>query len=178
LGTFGIFCLAHTQEPPPTTPPGARPAQAALSPELNKLDWLIGSWSGDMAWTAPGMEGNGKYTTRISRDGHFLKLESSMASDSGTYTETSYLSYDPVSKKYVMYNFTNASPVPRIQRGDMTSDSVFVSTSDPWDMGTGTPMTARSTVTMKTKDEVHYLVEFNLNGQWTKAGEVTLKKEG
>ena len=92
------------------------------------------------------------------------------------FTETSYLGYDPKTKKYVMYSFSQMSPVPRIERGTLTGDNmVFI--SDPWDMGSGTPMTSRATLTRKGNDEVVLLIEGQNAGQWTKIGEANLKRK-
>ena len=179
LGILSAAVLAQSQEPPPTTPP-TQPANTnrqAGSAELNRFDWIVGEWTGDMNWTAPGMEGKVPLVTRISRVGQFYRFDHTSTMGDVTVTETSYLGFDPKTRKYVMYTFSSNSPVPRIERGEFTSDTVFVSTSDPWDMGTGTPRTTRSTMTRMPNGDVMLLIESNDNGRWTKIGDSTLKRK-
>jgi hypothetical protein len=147
------------------------------APELKKLDWYIGKWSGKVKWTMPGMpEAEEAMSFTNTWDGQFLKSTSVMDMMGMKMTESSYLGWNPKEKRYESYTFTNFAPTPRIEHGEMKGENTMVFTSLPWDVG-GMEMSSRATLVKKSDTEVSFVLEFKMGDKFEKAGEGTFKKQ-
>ncbi len=149
---------------------------AEPSAELKKLEYQIGSWTGSIKWTMPGMEGDSTMSWKCEWEGPFLKQTSSMVMGSDKVNETAYITWDASTKKYVMWTFTNMSVMPRIERGTMEGDKI-VFVSDPWDLGMGEPSISRATVKKVSDKECTFLLEFKMGADWAQVGTGTFKKK-
>lgn len=152
----------------------AQAPEMGPAPELKKLDWFVGKWTGTMKMTIQGSASEGEMTFVNAFDGNFIKTTSNSDMGGMTMTETSYLAWNAKTSKYVSYTFTNFAPMPRIEHGTLEGDK-FVFLSEPWDV-MGTTYESRATLTRKGTDQIVLLLEFKQDGKWEKAGEGTFKK--
>ena len=144
--------------------------------EMKKLAWQVGSWSGNVKWTMPGMEGDSTMTWKAEWEGPFLKSTSVMVVGGEKMTETSFMTYDVGSKKYVIWTFTNMSINPRIERGTLEGNSM-VMVSDPWDIGMGEPSVSRATLKKISDKECTFALEFMMGADWAPVSTGTFKKK-
>ena len=147
------------------------------SPELKKMDWMIGKWSGNVKWSIPGTpETEAPMDYECTWDGNFIKSSSTMEmAGMGKMTETGYLGWDAKNSKYVMYVFTNFSHDPRIERGTLDGNKLLM-VSDPFNVQ-GQDIVGRATQTRKDDGSVHFLLEFKMGEEWAKVAEGTFKKK-
>lgn len=144
--------------------------------ELKKLDWYIGEWMGKVKWTMPGMAPTDEEMSfKNEWEGQFIKSSAVMSMSGQKMTETSFVGWNAKTKKYDSYTFTNFSPMPRIEHGEMDGDK-FVFTSDPWDVG-GMEMIGRASMVKKSDKEIAFVLEFKLGEKFEKVGEGTFKKK-
>lgn len=150
---------------------------AGPPPEVKALEWLMGHWEGEFKWNMMGVESDSKMTIEAGWEGQFLKLvQTTEVPGMEKMIETGYLGWDAKEKKYRMWSFSNYSPYPRIESGSLQG-SKLVMTSEPWDTGMGDPITGRGTMDKRSDSEVHFSLEFQMNGTWEKVGEGVLKKK-
>ena len=168
LALFGIALCAAT----------ASFAQLSTEPpaELKKLDYLIGSWTGEGDFAVSGLELKVKVETTTSWDGQFIKQVSKMDFGMMVTTETMYIGWDPKKSEYTAYAFTNSAPTPRIERGKLGEDGKLVMTSDPWEI-MGQAVASRATSWKKSDSEAGFILEMKMGEEWTKASEVTMKRK-
>lgn len=145
--------------------------------EIKKLDWMIGDWSGNVKMSVEGMEFEGEMVYKVGWSGQFIKMSSVWNAAGMRMTDEGFMGWDASKGKYSSYTFSNMSPVPRIEWGEMKGDAlVFV--SEPWAEGSGAPpTTSRATLTMKSKSEMDFLLEFNTGDTWTKVGSAVFRKK-
>ncbi len=154
---------------------GAALAQEMGPPaELKKLDWFMGDWSGTIKWTFPGMAGEGVMSFSNVWEGQFMKNSSSMDMNGQKSTEVGFLGWNAKTKQYDSWTFTSFAPTPRVEHGTLTGDKI-VFLSEPWDV-MGMAMESRAAVSKKGAAEIYFLLEFKMEGAWTKAGEGTFKR--
>jgi hypothetical protein len=160
---FGVSAVAQGPSGPPA--------------EVKALEWLTGQWEGDFNWNMMGVESDSKMTISAEWEGQFLKLvQTTEVPGMDKMIDNSYLGWDAKEKKYRMWSFSNYSPNPRIESGTLEG-SKLVMTSEPWDTGMGDPITGRGTMTKRSENEIHFSLEFQMNGTWEKVGEGLLKKK-
>ncbi len=143
--------------------------------EVKKFDWMIGEWTGKSSFTMPEMPPmDVTMSIKCEWDGQFMKQVA--VNDFGMIkmTETFYLGYDPESKKYVSYAFTNFSPVPRIERGTVDGETL-VMVSDPWAAG-GETHVSRATMTKVNADTLKLKLEFKDGDKWIAAMDATFTR--
>lgn len=147
-------------------------AQLVQAPaELKKLDWLLGTWEGKVAWTMPGMSGDSTMTMKSEWDGAFFKSVSTTDMGGMKSVETGYGWYDKDKKLYKFCTFTNFAPTPRFESGTFENDTLTM-VSDPWETGMPGPATvARATMVKKSATEATFMLEFKNGDKWDKVAE-------
>lgn len=149
--------------------------QMAPPAEVKKLDWMIGDWTSKATFTMPEMPPmDVTMTIRCEYDGQFLKQTVVNDFAGMKMTETFYLGWDPTTKKYVSYAFTNFASTPRIERGTMTGD-VLTMVSDPWTVD-GTTHVSRAIQTKTGTDSMRLKLEFQVEGKWAPAMDATVTR--
>lgn len=144
--------------------------------ELKKLSWYIGEWSGKVKWSMPGTPLTEEdMSFKNEWDGQFIKSTSVMSMSGQKMTETSFTGWNPKTKKYFAYTFTNFAPTPRVEHGEVDGDK-FVFTSEPWEVG-GMEMVGRALVAKKSDTEVGFVLEFKLGDKFEKVAEGTFRKK-
>jgi hypothetical protein len=162
---LAVFGLGIAQEP-----------QMAPAPELKKLEWFLGEWNGKVKWSMPGMDATEETMSfKNEWEGQFIKSSSVMSMSGTKMTEVGYIGWNPKTKKYDNYTFTNFAPTPRIEHGELDGDKMTF-TSDPWDV-METPVVGRATVTRKSPTELAFLLEFKMGDAWQKVAEGAFKKK-
>lgn len=143
--------------------------------ELKKLDWMLGTWSGKMKWTMPGMGGDAEMKFTATMEGMFQKQVSTMTMDGQETLEVSYLGYDPKKKVYTCWTFTNFAPTPRVDRITMSGNkTVFI--SQPWEVGMpGGPTTSRATL-IRSGNKISMTLEFMMGKKWSKVASGSFSK--
>lgn len=144
--------------------------------ELKKLDWMIGEWTGSVNWTMEGMEGEMTHNLKHEWEGQFMKMTATGEMMGMTFTEVSYLAWDAKEKKLVSWTFTSFAPLPRIEKGTITGNTI-VFISDPWDVPGGGPTVSRATLIKKSDSEMTLLLEFKEGDSWSKVGDGVYKKK-
>lgn len=124
--------------------------------------------------TAQGSEMDMKMTMTFAMEGQFLK--STTISDFGVLKmeEVGYLGYDAEKKQYKMWTFTNVSPEPRFESGNMVGDKL-VMISEPWGI-MGQSVIGRGTLEKKDEKTINFLLEFKEGDKYTVASKLDLKK--
>jgi hypothetical protein len=143
--------------------------------EVKKFDWMLGDWTAKSTFVMPEMPAmDVTMSIKCEWDGQFLKQTA--VNDFGLMkmTETFYLGFDPESKKYVSFAFTNLAPVPRIERGALVGD-VLTMVSDPWSAG-GQTHISRATMSKVGPSEMTMKLEFQVDGKWVTAMDAVFKK--
>jgi hypothetical protein len=144
------------------------------SPELKKLDYLVGEWTTEGDFTMMGATMPIKISTKVVWDGAFLRQESRNELSEGTMTETYMMGYDAEKSRYFSTVYTNMSAVPRNEFGKIEDDKLIM-LSEPWDLA-GMKFESRTTM-WKAGADVMMRLEFKMGDSWAKAGEWTLKKK-
>lgn len=147
-----------------------------LSPEMKKLDWFLGSWSGKVNWTMPDMTGETDYAFTNEVVGQFIRSTSKMVVAGMSIEEVGYIGYDPDKKKYSSHTFTNMAPTPRVEWGVADGDSKLVFHSEPWNV-MGSATSSRATILRKGADEMSFILEFKTGETWSKVGEGNFKRK-
>jgi beta-galactosidase/beta-glucuronidase len=147
------------------------------TPELDKLDWARGEWTGTLKFSMSGhLTADFTASLKFERETNFLKSTAKFSTEGMEILETAYIGFDPKEKVYKAWTFSNQAPTPRLDKGTITADSmVFV--SEPSDAGMGEPMSSRMTMTKKGDKEMVFLLEFLVGDKWEKAAEGTLTKK-
>lgn len=154
----------------------AQAPDLAPPPELKKLDWYIGEWSGKVKWSMMGMPPTEEETSfKNEWEGQFLKSTSIMTMSGMKMTEVGFIGWNPKTKLYDAYIFTNFAPMPRIEHGEADATR-FIFTSEPWAVG-GMEIVGRATMNKKSADELGFVLEFKMGEKWEKVGEGTFKKK-
>lgn len=146
------------------------------APELKKLEWQVGTWSGNLKWLMPGMEGEAKMDFKCVWEGNFLKSTSAMEMSGMKFNEVSFTGWDAAKKEYVSWTFTNFAALPRIERAKLDGNTM-ISTSEPWDTGMGQAMISRATLIKKSDKEFSMTIEFKTGEKFEKAAEGAFKKQ-
>jgi hypothetical protein len=165
LMALTITGSVFAQDPPEMAPPA----------EVKKLDWMIGNWkSKPSMFYFQGMEMEVASTMKVSYDGQFIKTES--VNDYGVLkmTETLMLGYDFAKNKYRSHAFTNMSPEPRIEDGDLKGDTL-VMVSRPWVI-MGDESVSRATLTKDGDDKIKFKLEFKMGDDWSLVNESTFER--
>lgn len=148
---------------------------ASAPPELKELDFIVGEWSGKVKYTMEGQAMEGAMTWKVEKDGPFLKQTSITEMGGMKMTETAYVGWDAKKKKYSCHTFTNFSPIPRVEWGEV-KDGKAVFVSEPWDAGMpGGPVVGRGTAVRQGSD-ILFTLEFKNGEKWEKVGESLLKR--
>ncbi|MCH8273970.1 MAG: hypothetical protein IH851_04200 [Armatimonadetes bacterium] len=144
--------------------------------ELKKLDWMIGEWSGSMNWTMEGMEGEMTLALKNEWEGQFMKTTATGEHMGMTFTEVAYMAWDAKEKKLVSWTFASFAPMPRIEKGTMTGNKI-VFISEPWDVPDGGLTVSRATMMKKSDTEITFVLEFQVDGSWSKVADGGWKKK-
>jgi hypothetical protein len=145
-----------------------------LPPELKKLDWLMGTWSGSGNMTMQGMEQSFTIQMTNSWDGYFAKSVSTMDYSVIKVSETMMMGWDAKKGEYFSSAYTNMSPLPRVERGKMEGDAL-VMVSEPWEV-MGQSFVSRATMKKVDDSTIEFVLEFKNGESWEPASKVTLKK--
>lgn len=147
-----------------------------LSPQVEKLSWMLGKWSGNMHWTMEGSEMDSTMTYENTVDGQFIRSTSVMDIMGMKMTESGFTGWDEKAKAYKSWTFTNFGNLPRTETGKLDGDTL-VFTSDPWQtLMSPEPTVSRTTMKKVSDSEVKFILEFQQNGKFEKVGEGTFKK--
>lgn len=162
-----LFVGAHAQAPSMEAPP-----------EIAKLTWTHGTWSGKVKFTMAGTpDMDADQTMTIEEDGQFLKAVTLTEMMGMKMKETTYMGWNADKKLYSAHTFTNFSPEPRVEWGTIEGD-VWTMTSEPWKVGgQPEPTTGRVTLTRKSDTEMAFLLEFKEGDKWSKVAEGKLTKK-
>ena len=145
------------------------------SPEVQKLDWLIGNWESSGVWTMEGIVMNVDTTVKVEWDGKFLRHTT--VSDFGMMkmTETMMFGYDPAKEWYFASAYTNMSATPRIEYGRLVG-STLVMVSDPWQIE-GDTTVSRVTIVKVNNDEYTFKLEFQEGEKWNVINKSVFKRK-
>lgn len=146
------------------------------SAELKKLDWMLGEWTGKMNMDMMGSKFESVQNVKCEWDGKFMKTTSVMDVMGMKMTESMYMGYDPKTKKYTTHSFTNFSPYPRIETGELVGNK-FVSISQLWEVDGMAPTTSRATLWLEGK-ALKMTLEFKEGDKWTVVGSGSMTKKG
>ena len=147
------------------------------SPELKKMSWMMGEWSGTGTFVIPDVpEMDVTISFKAEWDGQFLKQTAINDFGMMQMTETMLLGYDPDKAEYVSYGFSNIAPKPRIEHGKLNGDAL-VMVSEPWSTMGQEPMVSRSTMTKVDDDTVKMKLEFKMGDNWTVVTDMTFKRK-
>ncbi len=149
----------------------------APPPELKKMQFMVGEWTGKMKWTMAGVPAESSdMPFKVEWAGQFLKTSSTMTMAGMSMVETGYIGWDAKRKDYTSWTFSNFAPMPRIEHGKFEGDK-FISVSEPWDTGMGEPTVGRATTTKVTDIMISFLLEFKEGDKWNKVAEGTFTKK-
>lgn len=144
--------------------------------EVKKLAWMVGTWTGKMKWSQPGMEMDMDQTMTCDMVGNFLRCVTKTVAGGFTMEEYGYIGWDPAKKKYSSHTFTNIAPTPRVEWG-VVAGNTMVFESEPWVAMGAEAIIGRGTLTRKGDDECVLILEFKEGAKWTKVAEGTFKKK-
>lgn len=137
---------------------------AAPAPEIQKLSWMVGTWSSAGQFSVQGTEFEYASEWVVTMDGPFIKTVNVQSMAGFELKETSYISWDPAKKEYLMTSYTNFSDQPRVEHGKWVGEEL-VFTSDPW-TAMGEPTVARGTLKKVSENEFTFMLEFKLETGW------------
>ena len=167
LVAVALFAVAANAQMPDLKP----------SPQIEKLSWMLGKWSGSIHWTMEGMEMDATMSFENVIDGQFVRSTSVMELMGMKMTESGFTGWDDKAKAYKSWTFTNFGAGPRTETGKVDGDSM-VFTSDPWQTLMSPEATvSRTTMKKVSASEIKLTLEFQQNGQFAKVGEGTFKKD-
>jgi len=132
--------------------------QTKPAPELARFDYLIGEWQGSFGPL------KGVLVNEWVEGGRFMRSTMTLKGPEGTFSETSYLGWDPKRKKYSAWNFNGMAALPRIEEGTLEGDALVL-VSDPWEMG-GIAAVSRGTSKRITDTEIAVKVEVKQGDRW------------
>jgi uncharacterized protein DUF1579 len=160
---------------------GKKDAGAAMqmpkpAPELQKLSFLAGKWTGQETFEpnpmAPqGTKGTGTLTANFDLDNFFLHLELHSKSDMMNYSAHGLISYDAAKSQYVEYWFDNTGEVTQYT-GKLDGDK-FVLTGA---VQAGKP-SERVTFTKASPTQLKMVVEMDEGKGFAKFIEVNYTKQ-
>lgn len=161
---------------------GAARAQDAMptgpSPELKKLEFLVGKCTAKGKFHMPGGQGSmdwtGSDTTGWTKDGRYLKSESKMVYPGmGDDESLTLMAYDQQAKTYKLWRYSSWTTVPIEATGNFEGSKLVMKTKM-----TDTGQVFRVTFEPKTKGEVTFLLEMEMADGYQKLqeGMFTIKK--
>ncbi|MDQ2986832.1 MAG: DUF1579 domain-containing protein [Armatimonadota bacterium] len=140
--------------------------------EMEKLHPLVGTWKGkekhfDPASPEP-MAADSTITNTLVLGGHFLKGDyKTTVPGFGEFTGMQMLSYDPATKKYMVWWFDAASNTA--MKGESSSTGPeFVYVSEPVEMPGMGKTKMRITTNVKSATMFTMKIEMETGGQWVK----------
>ncbi|MCH8273975.1 MAG: hypothetical protein IH851_04225 [Armatimonadetes bacterium] len=167
---ISVLCViafgTATAQVPETGPPA----------ELKELDWMIGEWTGSWNWIMEGMEGPMTDAIKVEWEGQFMKTTSNSEFMGVKMTDVSYLAWDAKQKKLASWTFTNFAPMPRIEWGTITGNTI-VFLSEPWTVSETETVVSRATMIKKSDSEMSLLLEFKVGDSWSKVADAVYKKK-
>jgi hypothetical protein len=167
----GMALAQETPQMPDTKPPK----------ELEKMHPFIGTWKGKEKHFEPGnttpIEVDSTVTNTLALGGHFIKGDYKTAMPGmGEFSGMQMVSYDPATKKYLIYWFDSWSNFGL--RGEATSTGPsFVFTSDEFDMPGMGKTKMRISMTTVNATTFTMSVEMQMGPQWHKFLEGTYTKQ-
>lgn len=140
-------------------------------PQIEKLSWMLGKWSGTVHWTMEGMEMDAPMSFDNVMDGQFIRSTSAMEIMGMKMTETGFTGWDDKAGAYKSWTFTNFAAGPRTETGKLDGPTmVFV--SDPWTTLMSPEATvSRATMKKVSDKELLFLLEFKKADKYEKVGE-------
>lgn len=153
--------LTHAQEAMPTGP----------SPELKKLEFLVGKCTAKGKFHMPGGQGSmdwsGSDTTAWTRDGRYLKSESKMSYPGmGDDEALTLMAYDEKAKTYRLWRYSSWTTLPIEASGNFEGNKLVLKTKM-----TDTGQAFRVTFEPKSKGEVTFLLEMEMPDGYQKLQE-------
>lgn len=150
-----------------------------VPPEIEKFDWMVGTWKADMQWEAsemgPAGRATGKDTVIEGPGGQSLiaNFESRMKGE--PYEGHGVITYDPQKKQYVMTWSDSHAPGLMVMKGRMKGDElVYEGESTGPD---GKPAKHRATVSNMTPDSYTFTMERKDKGAWKESFTIDYTKE-
>lgn len=175
LCLFVLVCVpAAAQDPVLPTAPDAE----AVTAEMKKLDFMVGTWEGDEKWwVGPGEPTivKGKIIATVEGSGRFLVSRyDEKGTPLGDMSGVSITTYDPEEKEYKLWEF-NAYANAVAATGSF-EDDVFVVTMDTESMGQKMKLKFFYKKLSDTEYELKIDVSFDDGTTWLKSVEAVFKK--
>lgn len=152
---------------------------APVPPELDKMDWMVGTWKADMHWEASDMgpAGNTVGTETVTEgpggQSFISNFEGQMKEH--PFEGHGVITYDPTKKQYISTWTDSYMPGIMVMKGTMKGDKLVYEGE-----GTGPdgkPMKHRATVSNMKPDSYTYTMEMQDKGQWKKGFTIDYTKE-
>ncbi|MEO7453265.1 MAG: DUF1579 family protein [Fimbriimonadales bacterium] len=168
---LGSMALAQEPEMPDMTPPK----------EMEKLHALVGTWKGKEKHFDPGnttpMEVDATITNKLTLGGHFLQGDYKTSIPGfGEFSGLQMISFDPATKKYVIYWFDSMSNTGL--RGESTTmGPKFTFVTDEVEMPGMGKTKMRITTTTVNASSYTMTVEMTMGDSWHKFLDGTYTKQ-
>lgn len=138
------------------------------APELKKLEFLVGKYTGKGKVHLPGQptaDWTTNDTTSWILDGHYLRTEAKSVYSGLGLTELSstVLGYDPTAKVYRMWRFSNGMPTPHEGSGTFEGKKLII-LMKPADQGE----VFRATYEPREGKGSNFLLEQKMGDKWVK----------
>ncbi len=146
-------------------------------PEVDKLGFLVGKWSGPGKIAPPGsapIEGPTTWTVTKDMGGRYLRIELSQEiAGMGTVRGMTMLGWDAGEKKYRSFTYTN-SPMDKLEGRQETG--VLHGKSLTMDATKDSPFPYRQVFEALPDGTLRYAMEFSINGKLTPVASGVLKR--
>lgn len=144
--------------------------------EINDLNWMKGTWSGVLKFSADGMEGDVSTSMVIKSFGGMFQMTTKSEMMGMAMNEESFLRWEAANKRYELTTFADWTNEARVERGTMTGNKM-VMVSLPWNApGETEKIVTRTTLTKVSDNEMTMTIEAQVGDDWVPSGSATLKK--
>ena len=143
--------------------------------QIKDLSWLVGTWSGSGQISFGGHSVDITSTMTVSFDGQFLKVVSTDQSSGSTLTKTTMTGWEPTTKEYISYTFTNMAPTARIAHGTLNGSALQM-VSDPW-QAEGFTIVERETMSKLSDTKCKLTLEYKDGEKWVKGMDFVYTKQ-
>jgi hypothetical protein len=155
------------------------PAKPTVPPELEKLKWMVGTWSVKASWEASpmGPAGSTTGTEVVTRGPGGMSLLGNFTGKMpwGPYSGHSINTWDPSKGALVTYWTDSMAPGVVVMTGKQEGENVVYTGEG---MGPdGKPEKMRHTMSNITPKGYTYTMESEVNGQWLKSMTMTYTKK-
>lgn len=155
-----IFSLAVGSASQVPTPP----------PELKQLDFLIGSWRGEVEFVSDGKPQKALTEWTFRTEGNHLRQVGTVDLAGMKIAETRAFGWDARRKRFWSYTLVEPFPTPRVEWGNYRLGEL-VWLSEPWDIGAAEgPVESRATTT-RDGAALRFRIEVKRKAGWEKVAE-------